>query len=359
VVPVVVVCLLRAGDRLVRLREPLPEVWYELSLAAAAVAAAGAAAAAIHLIRASGGYVLAGGVHQFIPSASLMPGNVAGTGQGILRLFSADFFGERFGPRLVVTAIHLIAVALVAAALWLVVRRRLLSADLVPAILATAIIANVLAYLVLFQASFIATHEMTPVFSLGAALAGRVLVGPLLRNRLEPLLALWLACCVFTLAPPILLAKPAPARASLAAWLEAHHLHDGIANYTLANSTMLDTGGRVRMRAVMDLTCSGLTPLAWETDAALLNSRAHDVNFLLTDSKSGAPGSITEGDGISEFGKPDRVYYVGEYTIVVWRKNLLPQLNRKGLPALARAQDGGWSDLIDVSAPHCRIMRGA
>ena len=210
VVPVLVVCLSRAGNKLVRLREPLPEAWYELSLAAAAVAAAGAAAAAVHVIGASGGYVLAGGVKHFIPSAALMPGNVAATGQGVLHLFSADFLGHRFGPGLAVTAVHLVAVALVAVALWLTVRRRFWSADLAAAILATAITANVLAYLVLFKAAGINSHELAPVFSLGAALAGRVLAGPLLRNRLEPLLALWLAGCAFALAPPVLLAKPAP-----------------------------------------------------------------------------------------------------------------------------------------------------
>jgi hypothetical protein len=352
VVPVLVVCLARAGNRLLRLRDPLPHVWYELSLAAAAVGGAGAASAAVHLIRASGGYVLAGGVAQFVPSAALLPGNLAGTGQGILRLFSADFFGERFGPGLAVTAIHLIAVALVAAGLWLAVRRYFWSADLAAAILATAIIANVLAYLVIFQASFIYNHEVAPVFSLGAALAGRVLAGPLLRNRLEPLLGFWLACCACTLAPTIPLATPTPAETDLGAWLEARHLHDGIAGYSLANKTALETGGRVRMRAVMDMQCSGLTPLAWETDTALLNSRAYDVNFLVTASQT-----VTEGEGISEFGKPARVYRFEVYTILVWHKNLLPQLDRKGLPALARALDGGWAQLIDVSDPRCRIMR--
>jgi hypothetical protein len=357
VVPVLVVCLSRAGNRLVRLREPLPEAWYELSLAAAAAAAAGAAAAAVHVIGASGGYVVAGGVKHFIPSAWLLPGDVAATGQELLHLFSADFFGHRFGLGLAVTAVHLVAAALVAVALWLTVRRRFWSADLATAILATAIIANVLAYLVVYQPSFINSHELAPVFSLGAALAGRVLAGPLLRNRLEPLLALWLAGCAFALAPPVLLAKPAPSTAPLAAWLQAHHLHDGIAGYPFAKRTTLNTGGRVTMRAVADLSCSGLTPFAWEADTALLNNRAY-VNFFLVDNKADTDGGVTEADGISEFGKPAGVYHVQAYTILVWRKNLLPQLNRKGLPSVARvALGGGWADLIDVSNPHCRILR--
>jgi hypothetical protein len=357
VLPVLVVCLARAGNRLVRLREPLRDVWYELSLAAAALAAAGAAFAAVHVIRASGGYVVAGGVKHFVPSAWMLPGDVAATGQELLHLFSADFFGLRFGPGLVFIPVHLVAAALVAVALWLTVRRRFWSADLAAAILATAIIANVLAYLVVYQPSFINSHELTPVFSLGAALAGRVLAGPLLRERLEPLVALWLAACAFALAPPLLHAKPAPSTAPLAAWLQAHHLHDGIAGYPFAKRTTLNTGGRVTMRAVADLSCSGLTPFAWEADDALLNNRAY-VNFFLIDDKADTDGGVTEAEGISEFGKPAGVYHVQAYTILVWRKNLLPQLNRKGLPSVARvALGGGWSDLVDVSNRHCRILR--
>lgn len=357
VLPVAAVCLVRAGNVVVRLREPLRNAWYELSLTAAAVAAAGAASAAVHLIRASGGYVVAGGVHQFLPTAWLLPGNAAATAQEILRLFSADFFGQRFGLGLAVTAVHLVAIALVAVALWLVVRRHLLSGDLAAAILAAAIVADVLAYLVVYQASFVNSHDLAPVFSLGAALAGRVLAGPLLGNRLAPLLALWLAGCAFALAPPLLHAKPAPSTAPLAAWLQAHHLHDGIAGYSFADRTTLNTGGRVTMRAVMDLSCSGLTPFGWEANASLLNNGAY-VNFFLIDDKAGTGGGVTEAEGISEFGKPAGVYHVQAYTILVWRKNLLPQLNRKGFPALARvAVGGGWSDLVDVSNPRCRIMR--
>ena len=111
------------------------------------------------------------------------------------------------------------------------------------------------------------------------------------------------------------------------------------------------------MRAVADLSCSGLTPFAWEADAALLNNRAY-VNFFLVDNKADTDGGVTEADGISEFGKPAQIYHVQAYTILVWRKNLLPQLNRKGLPSVARvALGGGWADLIDVSNPHCRILR--
>jgi len=352
VVPVLVVCLTRVGNKVMRLRHPLRDAWYELSLAGAVVIAAGAAFAADHVIRASGGYVPAGSMNQFMPSAALMPGNVAGTGQDLLSLFSADFFGEQFGPGLFVTAVHLISVALVFVAVWLVVRRLFWTADLTVAILATAIIVNVLAYVVIFPASSWYVHEMAPVVPLGAALAGRVLTGPLLRNRLEPLLALLLVFWALTLAPPILSGQPAAADTGLAAWLEAHHLNDGIAGYWLANLTTLNSGGQVSMRAVMDTQCSGVTPMAWEANAALLNSRAYDVNFFLTDSLS-----INQGAAISEFGKPARVYHFQGYTILTWRKNLLPRLDRNGLRPLARSLNGSLWQLLEVSDPSCVIIQ--
>ena len=78
-----------------------------------------------------------------------------------------------------------------------------------------------------------------------------------------------------------------PAGAELAAWLVRHHLHDGIAGYWPANSVTLDSGGRVTMRAVRNNPRSGLSAYRWELDLTLLDSRTHDVNFLVAT----APGS--------------------------------------------------------------------
>ena len=92
-------------------------------------------------------------------------------------------------------------------------------------------------------------REIAPVFGLGGALAGRVLAEPLLRRRLGPLLALGAVAVVVAAVPPLVVAKAAPAAVGLARFLEGHGLTRGLAGYWNADSTTLDTQGRVVDRA--------------------------------------------------------------------------------------------------------------
>jgi hypothetical protein len=325
--------LLVGGTRCVQLlgqrRVPLSQAWYELSLVVAALAALAAGSAVRHLLRSSGGYLVAKGTTEFVQSAA-MPKNTWGTLENFLGLFSANFFGERFGAALVVTGIHLAAAGLVAVAVIIALRRFFHGGDLVVALLATAITVDVTAYALVYQVSVATIREMAPVFALGAALAGRVLAEPVTRGRPEILLVFGAAAALLALAPPVLLGKPAkPAGAELAAWLVRHHLRDGIAGYWQANSVTLDSGGRVTMRAVRNYPKPGLAAYRWELDRALLDSRTHDVNFLVaTAPRSYAGSTVTEQEGIVKFGKPYRVYRFQRYVILVWRKNLLPELTR-------------------------------
>ncbi len=331
VLPVLLVFGTRACQLLLQRRMALSAAWYEASLAGAALLSVGAAAVISHFIRAFGGYVGQRTSQGFGP-ASAMLGNASGAFVNFLRLFSADFFGQRFGHGLVFTAIHLVAAALVVIALLLALRRFSGGGDPLPSLLAVAICANVLAYVVIFRVNGGSIREMAPVFGLGAALAGRMLAGPLLRNRLEPLLVAGLAGALWALAPPVLLAGPAarPASARLASWLESHHLRQGIAGYWQANSVTLDSAGRVTMRPVREYRTPGLKPYPWELDVPMLDSRSYDVNFLVA-TASGAQGgsTVTEREGIARFGKPYRVYRYEQYVIMVWHKNLLPGLARR------------------------------
>src|SRR6185437_222426 len=98
-------------------------------------------------------------------------------------------------------------------------------------------------------------------------------------------------------------------------------------------------GGQVTMRPVREyptiLTVPqhpkpGLNPYPWELDAPLLDSHAYDVNFLVaTAPGSQGGGTVTEREGIARFGKPSRVYRFDQFLIMVWHKNLLPELNHR------------------------------
>jgi hypothetical protein len=202
-------------------------------------------------------------------------------------------------------------------------------------------------------------HEIGPVASLGAALAGRMLGGPLLRawraarekrekepdrqarepdgkprlnarrrrgtRILVPVLAAGLACYIATLG--IAAAYPqAPAQNNtLTTWLSEHHLSSGIASYWEASSVTVDSGGKIAMLAVgIHGSKHLLAPDKWETDLRLANPATHSANFVVN-----APDNLVRIKlAVQMFGKPAQTYHDGPYTIMVWDKNLLRTLPR-------------------------------
>jgi len=54
----------------------------------------------------------------------------------------------------------------------------------------------------------------------------------------------------------------------------------------------------------------------WEANAAWYDARSHYANFVVTEA---SPAVFLQA-----FGRPAQVYHYGQYTIMVWHKNLLP-----------------------------------
>jgi hypothetical protein len=148
-------------------------------------------------------------------------------------------------------------------------------------------------------------------------------------RRAWPLLAAWAAVVLAVSVPPLVTARPAaPDNAALATWLEDNGLHSGIAQYWQANSIMLDTGGAVTIRDVWDYGSSGgIRPYPWEEDTSLLDPRHNYANFVIAAAHSGLTRPAIE----LRFGPPVRVVPVGTFTVLVYDRNLLPDLS--GLPA--------------------------
>src|ERR1700722_10514653 len=307
VVPLVLVAGGRSLGRLALRGAPLATVRYDLSLAAAGVAAAVGGSALSALITARGGFVLGPRVTQYVVPSAALPKNAAETVEDFLGLFSADFFGARLDGWLTLTAVHLVFAGLVAGALVLALRacrRDFFHGDLTAQLLAVALVINIVAYLLLYPGAVSSAREIAPVFGLGGALAGRVLAEPLLRRRLQPLLALGAVAAVAAMVPPLVTIKQSgPADASLARFLEAHQLRNGLAGYWNADSTTLDSGGRVVIRPVRFSRGHGLWGYPWEIDA----------------------------EAVATFGRPSQRYDYQGYVIMVWRKNLLSQLGSSEL----------------------------
>jgi hypothetical protein len=313
--------------------------WYELSLAAAAAAAALAGSYGPRVMAAVGGYQQSP-VGTDTDLGQLQHGSWV-TLQAFLELFGANivnpgFYGTRTTAEVVFVSLHLAGALVAACGLGIGLARIFRAGELIVPVFAVAIVANLVAYMISTHAQdLLGSREMAAVLPLGAVLAGRVLGDRLAawaraaRYWLAPLLALlgagYLAALGFGAAQA---ARPGP-NEPLAAWLTAHGLTGGLATYWQANSTNVDSGGRLVLSAVVQDVRDRLVPYLWETDEATYDPARRYANFVVADGPSALPGMKLSAQ--LTFGRPAHIYQADGYTIMVWDKNLLAELDRPGL----------------------------
>ncbi len=321
VAPVAFVGLARGYDRVVRQRKPARSAWFELALTTAALAAVPAARETLRLIASKGGFVVWPVSNALAPFAEL-PHNLLQVIQGILVLFGANFPGQHVGVSAGVALLHLVGVGLVAWATGVALRRFAIC-EAVVQLLAAGVVFSVVAYMLgpnAIQPN--SSREFVAVLPFGAALAGRLLAGRLRRARMAPALAVvlagYLAGFVLVASMP---AAPAP-NLTLARWLEAHGLDYGLADYWLANSVTVESGGKVAVRAVS--SGNYLWVDRWETDTKWYSASAHMANFVVMPS-NGSPWRMAPSAAgmLKAFGEPAEVYLLDRYTVLVWDSNLL------------------------------------
>ncbi len=323
--PLAFVGLARAYNATVRKREPARTVWFELALTAAAAAGVFAGERTLAVIKASGGFVVMPVSNVLAPFDQLAH-NLQQVVLGTLVLFSANFPGDRVSFAAVDAMLHLIGAGLVA---WAVAGalRRFAGGDLAVQLLAVAVPLSIVACLLGPKAAQPDnSREFAAVLPLGAALAGRLLAGRLRQARLVPALAAVLGVYVAGLV--MLVAKPpAPAQnQALAGWLAAHRLSYGLADYWLANSTTVDSGGKVQVLAIRN--GSWVWPARWESEASWYSASSHLANFVVLPSTGAGPWSLAPSAAgmIKVFGQPSTVYFLSSYTVLVWNSNLLGKL---------------------------------
>ena len=325
VVPLVIVCAIRAYRR----RGSLRENWYELSLAAGAIVSAGVAWLALKLIHQLGGFVVRP------PSTALadlahLPSNVWVAVQSVLVLFGADFSGQQNGTRIGIAVVHLVGVALAA---WAAGRalRRFGTQDLVVQVLTVALILLLVAYVLRGNPNVAGSaHEIAGVLPIGAVLAGRLLAGTLARARLLiPALALVLGCYAGVLVHNALQRPPYDANRQLAAWLQAHHLTYGLGDYWNASAITLDSGNQVQVRYVSRVGDT-LMVRPWETKNSWFDQAQHDATFLVAPGPASvcSPGTPAgwQAAARATFGPPSGIYHVDGFTVLLWHENVLSHL---------------------------------
>jgi hypothetical protein len=337
VVPLAAVCAVRILEGAVRersLSRAFATRRYELSLIVAAAAAAGLAWVAGRVLRALGGYIVAPVPFTFTLHA--LPGSLHSL-WAVPQIFGADYRGLAGGPYYT-ALLHMVSLALVVLALLLLARRFFSGAALVDQVLAVAIVGNI-ALFVLTSAGAEGPHEIADVAPFGAALAARMLAAPRAAGARAPGLLGRRARAVAYGAGVVVLAgylgglghevvQPAspPAFARVASWLQAHDLHYGLGGYWESSIVTVQTGGQVKVRALLKPT---LRPDLWLAKPAWYDPAAEQANFVVLSSAPGFKNNWEPRALISQyFGRPAQVYNFGPYTVMVWDKNILSDLPR-------------------------------
>ena len=332
IVPLVLVCAWRACPGLIRGGERPAPKWYELSLAGAAAVAGVAGSLAPRVISALGGYRES---HVGTDTdLSQLPHNAWVTLRAFLDLFGADVFDTNSVIEFVFVALHLAGAIVVVWALGVAAIRFFRFGELIVPVFAVAIVFNLGAYLVSPHArDVLGAREMAGILPLCAVLAGRTLGMRIFGQRapgqrakawFAPVLAVVMAGYLGAFGYGAAQASVPSADEPLATWLMMHRLSDGLAGYWLANSTTVDTRGRVLVSAVTLGHGGQLVPYQWETDDANYNPSRHDANFVVTDGPDSLPG--LQQASVHAFGHPLRTYHADGYTIMVWNANLLTKL---------------------------------
>jgi hypothetical protein len=310
----------RDGSRWVR---RVRAQWYPLSLVGAAVAAYLLARLAGWLLAALGGYV----VHP-VPFAWRWGQKDILALWRFLQLYGADYRGLA-GASSAFAFLHLVSVVLVAGSVLLVVRRFLSGTPLVDQLLTAAIVLNVVFYAA-STASEQGAHEIAVAAPMGAALAARTLVGRVRRPQIRLagyamgalVLAGYLAGLGYELTqPPV-----PPENSTLASWLAAHGLRDGLAGYWQASSVTVGSSGQVTIRA---LSAQNLRPYLWMAKVSWYGPGSNSANFMVIDTQPQFANWLPSAAIRKYEGPPARVYRTGPYIVLVWDKNLLP-----GIPQL-------------------------
>jgi hypothetical protein len=328
--PLTIVCAIRAYRALVVRRERGTEHRFELGLILAALVAAELSARLLVLIHAAGGF-LVWPVSPLLAASAQMPRHLAFTAHGLLVLFGADFFGRKVSFVAVLLMLHLAGLALAGWGVCAGVRRFFRNNDLVEQVLVAGVLIGLTVYVLGQRVVDInSTREIAEVLPFSAVLAGRLLAPRLIQARLVPLLAVVFAGYLVSLGQAAAAPARTPMNQGLAGWLAGHGLHYGLSTYWQSSIVSLTTGEHVMVVPVATATKTAGSLVRrdeWESTESWYDPRLHDANFIVQLIKpNGLPAFLPLASVENTFGPPAKVYLDGPYRILVWHKNLLPEL---------------------------------
>ena len=194
-------------------------------------------------------------------------------------------------------------------------------------LLCAAIVVNLSAYVISTMPIPTNPYEVVAVLPCGAVLAARAFVPGHIGGTLRAGLATGLAAIAALVPLATAAARPAAAvpTAPLSAWLQAHGLTYGLADYWSSSAITLESGNRVRVRAVL-MDGRQVIPYLWETNTLWFDASRYDANFVIIDLAGNDLSPFAE----QAFGKPVRIGHLAHWEILIYQKNLLKQLAMTG-----------------------------
>jgi hypothetical protein len=111
-----------------------------------------------------------------------------------------------------------------------------------------------------------------------------------------------------------------------------HRLYDGLADYWLANSVTVDSGAKVAVRAIK--VGHVVRPYLWEAEPGWYSAQSQVANFVVLPSSGPGPWNLAPSATavVGAFGQPAKVYFLANYTVLVWNSNLLGRLATTPVP---------------------------
>jgi hypothetical protein len=164
-------------------------------------------------------------------------------------------------------------------------------------------------------------HELAVVLPSGAVLAARALVPARITRVPVAVAAVALTAVVAVLPLASAARQPldVPATTQLTAWLEAHHLSYGLAGYWDADSATVQSGDKVMIHDIDFTPGGGLALPGYEASKLWYDPSRHDATFVVAQAHFQYPVSAFE----RFLGRPAATHRVGNYIVLIYRKNLL------------------------------------
>ena len=191
-------------------------------------------------------------------------------------------------------------------------------------LLCVAIVFNIGTYLVSVMPPlrFLGSHEVAAMLPCAAVLAARACIPARITAGPRAVLAVTATAlaALLPLAVAAIRSPMRPATVSLDAWLVAHKLTYGVAGYWDASIVTMQSGDRVRICSVN--IGNEVQAATYETNALWYDASRYDASFVVADSS----GSHTAAAFERYFGSPAATYRVDSWLVLIYRTNLLRQV---------------------------------